>query len=133
MTTIEQFLQNRLIGFTVSSQVIEDAANSPAEQGLDALFLSDNAYPSPMTDDFMRRRDYAEGTLYYMSIGMFSSSGEKKQIGNRSYTSASISISLDDKSQLLNKANGLRTKWGYNVEETDNTGIMDNSKSWSYE
>ena len=116
MTTIEQFLQNRLIGFNVSSQMIEDAANSPVEQGLDALFLSDNAYQS--TDDFMRRRDYAEGTLYYMCIGVFSSTGEKKQIGNRSYTSASISISLSDKSTLLNKANGLRMKWGYKVEET---------------
>ena len=103
--------QNRLTGKgNVSSQMIEDAANSPVEQGLDALFLSDNAYQS--TDDFMRRRDYAEGTLYYMCIGVFSSTGEKKQIGNRSYTSASISISLSDKSTLLNKANGLRMKWG---------------------
>lgn len=130
MTTIEQFLQNRLIGFNVSSQMIEDAANSPVEQGLDALFLSDNAYQYPATDDFMRRRDYAEGTLYYMCIGVFSSTGEKKQIGNRSYTSASISISLSDKSTLLNKANGLRMKWGYKVEETDNTGIHNYSELW---
>ena len=128
MTTIEQFLQNRLIGFNVSSQMIEDAANSPVEQGLDALFLSDNAYQS--TDDFMRRRDYAEGTLYYMCIGVFSSTGEKKQIGNRSYTSASISISLSDKSTLLNKANELRMKWGYKVEGTDNTGIYNYSELW---
>lgn len=130
MTTIEQFLQNRLIGFNVSSQMIEDAANSPVEQGLEALFLSDSAYPYPMTDDFMRRRDYAEGTLYYMCIGVFSSTGEKKQIGNRSYTSASISISLSDKSTLLNKANGLRQKWGYKVEGMDNTGIYNYSELW---
>lgn len=128
MTTIEQYLRNRIIGYELPLTVIEDVCQSPIEQGMDALFLGDNAYDT--STDFIKRRDYAEGTLYYLVTGMFSIGGYKKTIGNRSYSSAGISISQSEKNKYIKKADSLRTKWGYLPEEQDELLISNASNLW---
>ena len=90
MTTIEQYLRNRIIGYELPLTVIEDVCQSPIDKGMDALFLGDNAYDS--STDFIKRRDYAEGTLYYLVTGMFSTGGYKKTIENKNKTSGNITI-----------------------------------------
>lgn len=128
MTTIEQYLRNRIIGYELPLTVIEDVCQSPIDVGMDALFLGDNAYDS--TTDFIKRRDYAEGTLYYLVTGMFSTGAYKKTIGNRSYSSSGISISPSEKNKYVKKADSLRTKWGYPIEEREELLISNASPLW---
>ena len=78
----------------------------------------------------LKGRDYAEGTLYYLVTGMFSTGTYKKTIGNRSYSSAGISISQSEKNKYTKKADSLRTKWGYLPEEQDELLISNASTLW---
>ena len=130
MLTIEEYLRNRIIGYELPLTVIKDVCLSPKEIGMTPLFLIDDAYPTPMDSDFVKRRDYAESTLYYMVTGMLSVTSYKKTIGNRSYSSAGVSINESEKNKYIKKADTLRQKWGLPKEEGDELLISDTSKLW---
>ena len=116
MTTIEQYLQAILPDANFTTIALEKFANSPADVGLMPLYLSENAYPVPFDAEFMKRRQYAESSLWYSAVGLFSGGSESEKIGDESYSKGGYVITEKDRDRFIAMANKLRVCSGFDIE-----------------
>lgn len=119
MITIEEYLQV-LPNYTFPDRIIQRAL------GYYNLEAGTPAYDIPE-----RERDLAEAMMWDAASGIVNGGAYKKQIGNRSITTASLQTSQQDRMAWSQKAKDLRNKWG---EESAVGGetleIIDYTEMW---
>ncbi len=132
MTTISDFLQNKIPNYEFSDSQLQEFCETPSDVNLEPLELDDEAYPYPSDSEFLKRRDYAESCIYYAALNLLGGSSGSEKIGDVSYSGATISLSANDKTILRGKADALRKKHGFPIEEVakvaDGSGVYDGSK-----
>lgn len=67
---------------------------------------------TPAMDVPEKERDLAEAVMWDSAAGLVNGGAMKKQIGNRSITTANLQTSQHDRSAWSARANALRAKWG---------------------
>lgn len=77
---------------------------------------------TPAMDVPERERDLAEAQMWDSAAGLVNGGAMKKQIGNRSITTANLQTSQQDRSAWSARANALRAKWG--VEQSADTLLL---------
>lgn len=77
-----------------------------------------------------RERDLAEAMMWDSAAGLVNGGAYRKQIGDRSITTANLQTSQQDRSAWSAKAAQLRAKWGEEVTEAYAPIIMDQSYFW---
>lgn len=122
--TVGEYLKSLVWGLDIPDIVIERAANSPSEVGLDILEMDADAYPEDAEEDFLKRRDYAASTVYYAVLGVFSGGGSSEQIGDVKVSKGAIVVTQADRERFKMLADALRRKWGFDVDEMTEEGEM---------
>lgn len=85
---------------------------------------------TPAFDVPERERDLAEAMMWDAASGIVNGGAYRKQIGDRSITTANLQTSQQDRSAWSAKAAFLRAKWNEVVAETRIPEIMDQSYYW---
>lgn len=129
--TIREFLQNLLTNYPVSDELVDLAL---ASQGIDGdlpAFQFD-----PVTgvepEEWVKKRELASAFIYLAASGFVNGGGSRKQLGNRSWTEMTITISAADREYFRNRARYLYLKWGI-VIEPDDLEISDGTFMWGSE
>lgn len=115
--TVGEYLRSLVFGLDLPDTVIQRAAYSPIEVGLDKLEASDDAYPEPVTDDFRMRLDYAASTVYYAVLGVFAGGGYAEQVGDVRVSKGGYTITMADRERFKLLADNLRKRWGFKTED----------------
>lgn len=115
--TISEYLQV-LPNYTFPDNIIQRALGT---YGLDA--------DTPAFDVPEKDRDLAEAMMWDSAAGLVNGGAYKKQIGNRSITTANLQTSQQDRSAWAARASALRAKWGIE-ESVDVLLIKDYSSLW---
>lgn len=85
---------------------------------------------TPVFDVPEKERDLAEAMMWDSAAGLVNGGAYRKQIGDRSITTANLQTSQQDRSTWSAKAAQLRAKWGEEVTEVYAPVIMDQSLFW---
>lgn len=85
---------------------------------------------TPAFDVPERERDLMEATMWDSAAGIVNGGAQKKQIGDRSVTTASLQTSQQDRQAWTQKANSLRAKWGEVPPTLDILEINDFTWLW---
>lgn len=120
--TVGEYLASLVFGVDLPDTVIERAAYSPLDVGLEAFDVSDDAYPDDRDDDFVKRLDYASSTIYYAVLGLFAGGGYTEKVGDVSVTKSGYTISTADRERFKALADSLRKKHGLMTEESSDDG-----------
>ena len=130
--TVEEYLRSLVQGLDLDKVVVERAARSPIDVGLQRLKLNEDVdyiYGSGSgsgsgevidrsTDiDFLKRLDYASSTIYYPVLGVFAGGGYSEQVGDVRASRGGYTITMADRARFKSMGDALRQKWGWNVEE----------------
>jgi hypothetical protein len=120
--TIEQYLQV-IPNFVFPNNCIQKA------MGLNGISEGTLAFSD--TVGWERKRDLAEAYMWEQAVGLVSANaGGKKQVGNRSISSAAIQCTAADRDNWRKNANALRIKWGVEPTELEGSGMYDASFLW---
>lgn len=111
-----------VMGIDLPSTVIERAAYSPIEVGLEALDIEEDAYPEERTEDFTIRLDYASSTVYYAVLGVFAGGGYSEKVGDISVSKSGYTITTADRERFKSLADALRKKHGFETEGINDEG-----------
>lgn len=123
--TVEKYLSSLVFGLNLPVEVLERAAYSPMEVGLEPFELEDDAYPTGgMDDEFQRRLDYASSTVYYAVLGVFAGGGYSEQVGDIRTSQGGYTITMADRARFQTLADNLRLKHGFEVEGASDIGGM---------
>lgn len=123
--TIEQYLQV-IPNFVFPDNCIQKA------MGLNGISAGTLAFSDSV--GWERKRDLAEAYMWEQAVGLVSAyAGGKKQVGNRSISSAAIQCTAADRDNWRKNANALRIKWGVEPIEMESSGIYDASFLWGAE
>lgn len=125
MTTVEQYLQSKVLRADLPDYAYENAANSPMEVGLKSLDLGEDAYPENAEDDFRKRLDYALSTVYYSLLGLFAGGGRTEQYGDVRMSQSNFVITKADRDRFKAEADALRRKHGFIVLDYTEGGMFD--------
>lgn len=126
--TVGEYLSSLVFGLDLPDTVIERAAYSPLEVGLEALDVNDDAYPDDRTEDFVTRLDYASSTVYYAVLGVFAGGGYSEKVGDVSVSKSGYTITTADRERYKGLADALRKKHGFDTDGIDEeSGIYDAS------
>lgn len=124
--TVGEYLRSLVFGLDLPDTVIQRAAYSPLDVGLDPFETDDDAYPDYRDEEFVKRLDYASSTVYYAVLGVFAGGGYTEKVGDVSVSQNGYTITTADRERFKALADGLREKHGFNLEEaTDESGIYD--------
>lgn len=115
--TIESYLQI-IDNYTFSQRTVQRAMEA---NNISAGTLVSNV---PEKD-----RDSAEAAMWEAAASIINGGAQRKQIGNRSVTTANINPTKADRAMWMQKANALRAKWGLPVKEIS-TEIQDYTPLW---
>lgn len=118
MLTIEEYLQV-LPNYTFPERII-----------LRAMETYDIEEHTPFRDVPEKERDLAEAIIWDAASGIVNGGAERKQIGNRSISSASIQVSQKDREAWAAKAKYLRAKWGVDAVTVEILQISDLTQLW---
>lgn len=77
--------------------------------------------------NFQMRLDYASSNIYYAVLGVFSGGGYSEAVGDVKVTRSSFVITMADRERFKKLGDMLRRKWGWDVEDESESGIMDMS------
>jgi hypothetical protein len=108
--TIAKYLQV-LPNYTFPENIVERALGT---YELDAN--------TPAFDVPERERDLAEAMMWDSAAGLVNGGAYKKQIGNRSITTANLQTSQQDRTAWSARAAALRAKWG--VEQVEDVSLI---------
>lgn len=123
--TIERYLQV-IPNFIFPDDCIERA------MGLNGISAGSLAFSDAV--GWERKRDLAEAYMWEQAANLIpTSSGGKKQVGNRSISQAAIQHTAADRDNWRKNANALRIKWGVDPIATERGGIYDASFLWGAE
>lgn len=117
--TVEDYLRSLVPGLDLQETVLQRAARSPIEVGLERLDLDDDEEDYDGDEDFQRRLDYASSTVCYSVLGVFSGGGYTEQVGDVRASRGGFVISKDDRARYKAMGDELRKKWGYETEDDD--------------
>lgn len=123
--TVEAYLRSLVIGLDINNDVLERAARSPKEVGLEALSLGADLDKSESEADFQMRLDYAASTVYYSVLGVFAGGGYSEKVGDVSKSRSGYTITQADRDRFKMLADRLRKKHGFEIEEDDDGGMFD--------
>ena len=134
--TVEEYLRSLVQGLDLDKVVVERAARSPIDVGLQRLKLDEDVdyiyvhgsgsgsgsgsgeVIDRSTDiDFLKRLDYASSTIYYSVLGVFAGGGYSEQVGDVRASRGGYTITMADRARFKSMGDALRQKWGWNVEE----------------
>lgn len=119
---IEQFLQI-LPNYTFPDSFIKRAMER------NAIPSGSDAFSSAA--GWNKKRDLAEAMMWDFACTLStSSSGARKQIGNRSYSPGSLQATAQDKAEWRSRAKLLRSRWGINTTSSSAGKIRDVSFLW---
>lgn len=85
---------------------------------------------TPAFDVPERERDLAEAIMWDSAAGLVNGGAYKKQIGNRSVTTANLQTSQQDRSAWSARAAQLRAKWGEDIPSVQVPVIKDYTGLW---
>lgn len=126
--TVEEYLRSLVPGLDLQESVIQRAARSPIEVGLERLDLDDDEEDYDGDEDFQMRLDYASSTIYYSVLGVFAGGGHSEQVGDVRSSRGGYTITMADRARFKSMGDALRLKWGWEVEADDaSTEIVDAS------
>ena len=77
-----------------------------------------------------RSRDLAEAIMWDAAAGIVNGGAQRKQIGNRSITTAALQTSQQDRAAWQAKAKALRAKWNAEVPTVEILQISDFTELW---
>ena len=117
--TVEDYLRSLVPGLDLQETVLQRAARSPIEVGLERISLDDDEEDYDGDEDFQRRLDYASSTVYYSVLGVFAGGGYTEQVGDVRASRGGFVISKDDRARYKAMGDELRKKWGYETEDDD--------------
>lgn len=115
---IEDYLQV-LPNYTFPDRIVQRA--------LGAYDIPDHT-PAFSVDE--RSRDLAEAIMWDAAAGIVNGGAYKKQIGDRSITTASLQTSQQDRSAWSARAKALRAKWGEESSTVEVREIYDCTQLW---
>lgn len=115
--TIETYLQV-LDNYTFSQRTVQRA--------MEANHISAGTLVSNVPEKDL---DLAEAAMWEAAASIVNGGSQRKQIGNRSITTASINSTKADRAMWMQKANALRAKWGLPAKEMS-TEIQDFTPLW---
>lgn len=117
--TVEEYLRSLVQGLDIDSNVIERAALSPIDVGLEALATDDTVDATTLSDeDFRMRLDYASSTIFYSVLGVFAGGGYTEQVGDVRASRGGYTITMADRARFKAMADALRAKWGWDTEDS---------------
>ncbi|MEG2151463.1 MAG: hypothetical protein RRY36_09625 [Bacteroidaceae bacterium] len=87
------------------------------------------AHGTPFFEVNERDRDLATAIMWDAATGLTNGGASKKQIGNRSITTANLQVSQQDREAWANNAKRLRGKWGME-QAPDVMLIYDMTELW---
>lgn len=123
--TVEGYLRSLVPGLDLQENVIERAALSPIEVGLEQVSLDEEVDETSMADEnFRMRLDYASSTIYYSVLGVFAGGGYSEQVGDVRASRGGYTITMADRARFKGMGDALRLKWGFEVEEDDSSSEM---------
>lgn len=123
--TVEGYLRSLVPGLDLQENVIERAALSPIEVGLEQVPLDEEVDETSMADEnFRMRLDYASSTIYYSVLGVFAGGGYSEQVGDVRASRGGYTITMADRARFKGMGDALRLKWGFEVEEDDSSSEM---------
>ena len=126
--TVEEYLRSLVQGLDLQESVLQRAARSPIEVGLERLDLYDDEEDYDGNEDFQKRLDYASSTIYYSVLGVFAGGGYSEQVGDVRASRGGYTITMADRARFKSMGDALRRKWGFTVEEDDSSSeIIDAS------
>lgn len=117
--TVEDYLRSLVPGLDLQENVLERAARSPIEVGLQRLDLGEDESTHDWDVDFQMRLDYASSTIYYSVLGVFAGGGYSEQVGDVRASRGGYTITMADRARFKSMADALRIKWGWATEEDD--------------
>jgi hypothetical protein len=123
--TVEKYLASLVFGLNLPIEVLERAAFSPMEVGLEPIELGDEVQDILQDEeDFQKRLDYASSTVYYAVLGVFAGGGYSEQVGDIRTSQGGYTITMADRARFQALADNLRLKWGFDVEGASEVGGM---------
>jgi len=142
--TVEGYLRSLVPGLDLQDNVVERAARSPKEVGLEPLPLDEdidfivdpqtgNKTPrQDSTGEYQRRLDYASSTIYYSVLGVFAGGGYSEQVGDVRASRGGFNVTKDDRARYKTLGDDLRRKWGYDIPDDDTGNEMYDASSLIY-
>ena len=124
--TVEEYLRSLVPGLDLQESVIQRAARSPIEVGLERLDLDDDEEDYDGDEDFQMRLDYASSTIYYSVLGVFAGGGHSEQVGDVRSSRGGYTITMADRARYKSMGDDLRKKWGWDpISDDASTEIVD--------
>lgn len=120
--TVGEYLSSLVFGLDLPEHVLQRAAYSPMEVGLEPLNISDEVYPAYSEEGFQIRLDYASSTVYYSVLGVFAGGGYSEQVGDVRVSKGGYTITMADRERFKALADNLRKKHGFETEESSDSG-----------
>jgi hypothetical protein len=124
--TVEDYLRSLVPGYDFKSIVLQRAARSPVEVGLERLSLESDI-DEDTTEDFAVRLDYASSTIYYSMLGVFSGGSKSEKRADTQISVSGYTVTQTDRERFKTLADNLRTKHGFDIESdgTEDSGMFD--------
>lgn len=123
--TVEEYLRSLVPGLDLQDNVVERAALSPVEVGLEALEVDDEVDSDSMSEeDFRMRLDYASSTIFYSVLGVFAGGGYAEQVGDVRASRGGYTITMSDRARFKAMGDDLRAKWGWDVPSDESSSEM---------
>ena len=123
--TVEGYLRSLVQGLDLQDNVVERAALSPIEVGLEPVDLEEEVDASSLSEEeFRMRLDYASSTIYYSALGVLEGGGYSEQVGDVRASRGGYTITMADRARFKGMGDALRQKWGFEVEEDESSSEM---------
>ena len=123
--TVEDYLRSLVPGLDLQDNVVERAALSPVEVGLEALEVDDEVDSDSMSEeDFRMRLDYASSTIFYSVLGVFAGGGYAEQVGDVRASRGGYTITMSDRARFKAMGDALRANWGWDVPADESSSEM---------
>lgn len=125
--TVEAYLRARIPGYPFEAVVLESAALSPIEVGLQPLKLTDSVEDVYADEELLKSLKYATSTLYYSAAGVFSGGSRTEQVGDVRASLSGFIITQADRDYWRKRGDKLREELGFDPEEnlSDDGGMFD--------
>lgn len=122
--TVEEYLRSLVPGLDLQDSVLQRAARSPIEVGLERIDLDDDEEDYDGDEDFQKRLDYASSTIYYSVLGVFAGGGYSEQVGDVRASRGGYTITMADRARFKAMGDALRLKWGFEIEDDESSSEM---------
>jgi hypothetical protein len=131
--SVEEYLRSLVPGLDLQGNVIERAARSPIDVGLERIEVDDDVDDYDDDDlDFQKRLDYASSTIYYSVLGVFAGGGYSEQVGDVRASRGGYTITMADRARFKSMGDELRLKWRFDVADDDTSCEMYDASSLTY-